>query len=117
MVRPERREGSWQLGRIAKQILPSILPLILNCCPTSRDSQLLSRREGIPRISLGQIHNFDQIWPRLVYPQPCAITALLLRLNKESALMLDTSVGGSFTHKTAEEGEALLDCILENTPP
>ena len=31
--------------------------------------------------------------------------------------MLDTSAGGSFTHKTAEEGEGLLDCILENTAP
>jgi len=31
--------------------------------------------------------------------------------------MLDTSPRGSFTHKTAEEGEALLDRILENTPP
>jgi len=31
--------------------------------------------------------------------------------------MLDTSAGGSFTHKTTEEGEALLDRILENTPP
>ena len=31
--------------------------------------------------------------------------------------MLDTSAGGSFTHKTVEEGEALLDRILENTRP
>jgi len=31
--------------------------------------------------------------------------------------MLDTFAGGSFTYKTAEEGEALLDRILENTPP
>ena len=31
--------------------------------------------------------------------------------------MLDTSVSGSFTHKIAKEGEALLDRILENTPP
>jgi hypothetical protein len=40
-----------------------------------------------------------------------------LGLNKESALLLDTAAGGSFTHKTTEEGEALLDRILENTPP
>ena len=40
-----------------------------------------------------------------------------LGLSKESALQLDITVGGSFTHKTTEEGEALLDRILENTPP
>ena len=40
-----------------------------------------------------------------------------LGLSKESALQLDITVGGSFTHKTTEEGEALLDQILENTPP
>ena len=38
-----------------------------------------------------------------------------LGLSKESALQLDISVGGSFTHKTTTEGEALLDRILENT--
>jgi hypothetical protein len=37
-----------------------------------------------------------------------------LGLNKESEL--DIAAGGSFTHKTIEEGEALLDRILENTP-
>jgi len=31
--------------------------------------------------------------------------------------LLDMAAGGSFTHKTMEEGEVLLDCILENTPP
>jgi hypothetical protein len=31
--------------------------------------------------------------------------------------MLDTSAGGSFTHKIAEEIESLLYRILENTPP
>jgi hypothetical protein len=34
----------------------------------------------------------------------------------ESALQLDIATGGSFTHKTTVEGEALLDRILENTP-
>lgn len=37
-------------------------------------------------------------------------------LNKESALQLDLAAGGSFSHKTTSEGEALLDKILENTP-
>ena len=40
-----------------------------------------------------------------------------LGLSKESALQLDITAGGSFTHKTTKEGEALLDSILENTPP
>jgi len=40
-----------------------------------------------------------------------------LGLTKESALQLDIAAGGSFTHKSTEEGEALLDRILENTPP
>ena len=40
----------------------------------------------------------------------------LLGLSKESALQLDIAAGASFNHKTIAEGEALLDCILENTP-
>lgn len=40
-----------------------------------------------------------------------------LGLSKESVLQLDISARGSFTHKTTAEGEALLDHILENTPP
>jgi hypothetical protein len=40
----------------------------------------------------------------------------LFGLSKESALQLDITVEGSFKHKTTEEGEALLDRILENTP-
>ena len=40
-----------------------------------------------------------------------------LGLSKESALQLDIATRGSFTHKTMVEGEALLDRILENTPP
>ena len=38
-----------------------------------------------------------------------------LGLIKESALQLDSTTGGSFTHKTTTEGEALLERILENT--
>ena len=40
-----------------------------------------------------------------------------LGLSKESALQLDIAAGGSFTHKIMVEGDALLDRILENTPP
>jgi hypothetical protein len=39
-----------------------------------------------------------------------------LGLSKESALQLDIAAGGSFTHKTTTEGEAVLDRILENNP-
>jgi hypothetical protein len=52
--------------------------------------------------------------PDLSIPNHVLLQHFWLGLNKESALMLDTSVGGSFTHKTVEEGEALLDC---NTSP
>jgi hypothetical protein len=38
-----------------------------------------------------------------------------LGLSKESAIQLNIAVGGSFTHKTTAEGEALLERILENT--
>jgi len=55
--------------------------------------------------------------PDLSIPNHVLLQNFWLGLNKESALMLDTSAGGSFTHKTTEEGEALLDRILENTPP
>ena len=38
-----------------------------------------------------------------------------LGLNKEAALHLDISSGGSFSHKTISEGKAILEKILENT--
>ena len=41
----------------------------------------------------------------------------MLGLSKESALLLDIAAGGSFTHKTTVEEEALLNRILENAPP
>ena len=37
-------------------------------------------------------------------------------LNKEAALHLDFASGGSFTHKLTDEGRAILERILENTP-
>jgi hypothetical protein len=39
-----------------------------------------------------------------------------LGFSKKYALQLDITAGGSFTHKTTDEGEALLVQILENTP-
>jgi len=46
----------------------------------------------------------------------CCYKHFWLGLSKESALQLDITARGSFTHKTIAEGEALLDHILENTP-
>jgi hypothetical protein len=37
-------------------------------------------------------------------------------LSKEAAFHLDLSSGGSFTHMSFSEGEAILQKILENTP-
>ena len=55
--------------------------------------------------------------PDLSIPNHVLLKHFWLGLSKESTLQLDITVGGSFTHKTTEEGEALLDRILENTPP
>ena len=53
--------------------------------------------------------------PDLSIPNHVLLQHFWLGLSKESALQLDISAGGSFTHKTTAEGEALLDRILENT--
>ena len=53
--------------------------------------------------------------PDLSIPDHVLLQHFWLGLSKESALQLDISAGGSFTHKTTDEGEALLDRILENT--
>ena len=53
----------------------------------------------------------------LFIPNHVLLQHFWLGLGKESALQLDIAAGGSFTHKTTAEGEALLDRILENTPP
>jgi len=55
--------------------------------------------------------------PDLSTPNHVLLQHFWLGLSKESALQLDVAAGGSFNHKTIAEGEALLDCILENTPP
>jgi len=41
---------------------------------------------------------------------------LYLGLDKEAALHLDTALGGSFSHKTINKGQAILERILQNTP-
>jgi len=53
----------------------------------------------------------------LSIPSHVLLQHFWLGLHKESALQLDIAAGGSFNHKTTAEGEALLDLILENTPP
>ena len=53
--------------------------------------------------------------PNLSIPDHVLLQHFWLGLSKESALQLDITAGGSFTHKTIAEGEALLDRILENT--
>jgi hypothetical protein len=55
--------------------------------------------------------------PDLSIPNHVLLQHFWLGLSKESALQLDIAAGGSFTHKTTAEGEALLDRILKNTPP
>jgi hypothetical protein len=52
----------------------------------------------------------------LSIPNHVLLQHFWLGLSKESALHLDIAAEGSFTHKTTTE-EALLDRILENTPP
>jgi len=53
--------------------------------------------------------------PNLSIPDHVLLQHFWLGLSKESALQLDSTTGGSFTHKTTAEREALLDRILENT--
>jgi hypothetical protein len=51
----------------------------------------------------------------LSIPDHVLLQHFCLGLSKQSTLQLDTTAGGSFTHKTIAEGEALLERILENT--
>ena len=54
--------------------------------------------------------------PDLSMPEHVLLQHFHYGLSKEAALFLDTSSGGSFSHKTVSEGKAILDKILENTP-
>jgi hypothetical protein len=53
----------------------------------------------------------------LSIPNHVLLQHFWLGLSKKSVLQLDITARGSFTHKTTDEGEALLDRILENNPP
>jgi hypothetical protein len=55
--------------------------------------------------------------PDLSIPNHMLLQHFWLGLSKESSLQLDIAARGLFTHKTTAKGEALLDCILENTLP
>jgi len=49
-------------------------------------------------------------------PKNILLEHFYLGLNKEAALHLDTALGSSFSHKTINEGQTILETILENTP-
>jgi len=90
----------------------------------------LSKRAALHR----KILNFEQkeketlgaAWARFMSPTNSGAThSLLVNIllehfylghNKEATLHLDTASGGSFSHKTINEGQAILEKILENTP-
>ena len=54
--------------------------------------------------------------PNLSLPDHVLLHPFHLGLNKEAALHLDISSGGSFSHKTISEGKVIPQKILENTP-
>jgi hypothetical protein len=56
-----------------------------------------------------------QSGPNLSIPEHVLLQHFCFGLNKEAALHLDCTAGGSFAHKTPSEGRKLLDLILENT--
>jgi hypothetical protein len=53
--------------------------------------------------------------PNVFLPNHALLHHFHLGLSKEAALHLDISLGGSFSHKTISEEEAILEKILENT--
>jgi len=54
--------------------------------------------------------------PNLSLPDQVLYYHFYRGLNKEAALHLDIASGGSFPHKLIDEGRAILERILENTP-
>ena len=88
-------------------------------------SRLASLRKEILDFHQDEKESLGAAWARfsqlthagldLSTPDHVLLQHFWLGLSKESALQLDISAGGSFTHKTTAEGEALLDRILENT--
>ena len=65
--------------------------------------------------TIGVAWDYFSILPRsgldLSIPRHVLLQHFWLGLRKESTLQLDITAGGSFTHKTTVEGEALLDRI------
>ena len=59
--------------------------------------------------ALARFSQFTHAGPDLSIPNHVLLQHFWLGLSKESALQLDISAGGSFTHKTTAEGEALLN--------
>jgi hypothetical protein len=54
--------------------------------------------------------------PTLSLPKNVLLEHFYLGLNKEAALHLDTTSGGSFSHETINKGKVILEKILKNTP-
>lgn len=54
--------------------------------------------------------------PDLGIAEPMLLQHFHQGLKPELAILLETSSGGSFAHLTVEEGNKVLDKILENTP-
>lgn len=54
--------------------------------------------------------------PDLSIPNHVLLQHFYMGLSKKSALYLDITAGGSFTHKTATEGREMLERILEKYP-
>ena len=84
-------------------------------------SRIASLRKEILDFRQDEKESLGAAWPRfsqltnavpdLSIPNHLFLQHFWLGLSKESALQLDISAGGSFTHKTTAEGEALLDRI------
>jgi hypothetical protein len=89
-------------------------------------SQIITLRLEILNFKQKEKETIGAAWARfssliLSGPDLSLLDQVLLQhfhygLNKEAALFLDTSSGGSFSHKTVSEGKAIPDKILENTP-
>jgi hypothetical protein len=103
------------MERAKRHVLSYVLP----------DSRIASLRKEIldfhqdEKESIGaawaRFSNLTHAGPDLSIPDHVLLQHFWLGLSKKSTLQLDITAGGSFTHKTIAEGEALLDRILENT--
>jgi len=64
----------------------------------------------------GRFLNLNMSGPDLAIPKPMLLQHFRQGLCEESAILLDTSSGGSFIHLTLSEGKVVLNKILDNTP-